>query len=106
VIHTGTLDPAEEPVTQQWVSMNLGLTSGAAKRTLMSEFETMGELASWVLYATSLTDRPHIDQSTAEQLRARRATFIRWFGGEAYIPTYDDDQQTLTVTDSRGQNNL
>ncbi|MFC6942826.1 DUF6166 domain-containing protein [Salinirubellus sp. GCM10025818] len=101
-IHTGTLDPAEEPVTQQWVSMNLGLTAGAAKRALVSEFETMGELASWVLYATSLTDRPHIDGSTAKQLRARRATFIRWFGGEEYIPQYDDDQQTLTATDSGG----
>jgi hypothetical protein len=99
-IHTGTLDPAEEPVTQQWVSMNLGLTATAAKRTLVSEFETMGELASWVLYATSLTDRPHIGESTAKQLRGRRATFIRWFGGEKHIPAYDHDQQTLTATES------
>jgi hypothetical protein len=105
-IHTGTLDPAEEPVTKQWVSMNLGLTAAAAKRTLMSEFETMGELASWVLYATSLTDRSHIGESTAKRLRARRATFIRWFGGEEYIPTYDDDQQTLTVTGSGELSNL
>jgi hypothetical protein len=101
-IVTGILDPAEEPVTQQWVSMNLGLTAATAKRTLVSEFETMGELASWVLYATTLTDRPHIGESTAEQLRARRATFVRWFGGEEYIPRYDDDQQTLTITDSKG----
>ena len=105
-IVTGTLDPAEEPVTQQWVSMNLGLTAATAKRTLVSEFETMSELASWVLYATTLTDRPHIGESTAEQLRARRATFLRWLGGEEYIPTYDDDQQTLTVTDSGEQSNL
>jgi len=98
-IHTGTLDPAEEPVTQQWVSMNLGITAAAAKRTLVSEFETMGELASWVLYATSLTDRRHIGESTATQLRGRRATFIRWFGGEAYILAYDDNQRTLTATE-------
>jgi hypothetical protein len=45
--------------------MKLGLTSGAAKWTLVSEFETMGELASWVLYATSLTNRPHIGEPTA-----------------------------------------
>jgi hypothetical protein len=61
----------------------------------------VGELASWVLYATSLTNRPHIGESTAEQLRARRATFIRWFGGEKHIPAYDDDQQTLTATDNK-----
>jgi len=97
-IHTDTLDPAEEPVTQQWVSMNLGLTAASAKRTLVSEFETMGELASCALYATTLTDRPHIGESTATQLRARRATFIRWFGGEEYIPAYDDNQRMLTTT--------
>jgi hypothetical protein len=99
-IHTGALDPAAEPVTQQWVSMNLGLTAAAAKRTLVTEFETMGELAGWALYALSLTDRPNIGEATARRLRARRATFVRWFGGEEYIPAYDDEQETLVTDDT------
>jgi len=56
----------------------------------------MGDLAGWVLYATTLTDRDHIGETTAERLRSRRDVFIRWFGGEEYIPQYDDDQRTLS----------
>jgi len=95
-IRTGALDPADEPVSKQWVGTHLGLTAAAAKRALAEEFETMGELAAWVLYATTLTDRRNIGETTANRLRSRRGVFIRWFGGEGYIPQYDDDQQTLS----------
>ena len=95
-IRTGALDPADEPVSKQWVGTHLGLTAAAAKRALAEEFETMGELAAWVLYATTLTDRRNIGETTANRLRSRRGVFIRWFGGEEYIPQYDDDQQTLS----------
>jgi hypothetical protein len=95
-IHTGVLDPADEPVSKQWIATHLGLTVAAAKRALAEEFETMGELASWVLYATTLANRKHIGETTAERLRARRDVFIRWFGGEEYIPRCDDEQQTLS----------
>ena len=95
-IRTGALDPADEPVSKQWIGTHLGLTAAAAKRALAEEFETMGELAAWVLYATTLTDRRNIGETTANRLRSRRGVFIRWFGGEEYIPQYDDDQQTLS----------
>jgi len=68
---------------------------------LAEEFETMGELAAWVLYATTLSDRKNIGETTANRLRSRRGVFIRWFGGEEYIPQYDDDQQTLSGQPSR-----
>ena len=90
------LDPADESVSKQWIGTHLGLTAAAAKRALAEEFETMGELAAWVLYATTLTDQKNIGETTADRLRSRRSVFIRWFGGEEYIPQYDDDQQTLS----------
>jgi hypothetical protein len=90
------LNPGDESVSKQWIGTHLGLTAAAAKRALAEEFETMGELAAWVLYATTLTDRDQIGETTADRLRSRRSVFIRWFGGEEYIPHYDDDQQTLS----------
>jgi len=95
-IHTGALNPADEPVSKQWIGTHLDLTAAAAKRALAEEFETMGELAAWVLYATTLSDRKNIGETTANRLRSRRGVFIRWFGGEEYIPQYDDNQQTLS----------
>ena len=99
-IQTGELDPAAEPVSKQWVVGNLSLAAPTAKQVLVDQFETMGELAAWVLYAKTLTDRPHIGETTAERLRGGRDVFIRWFGGEEYIPQCDDDQQTLGPAES------
>jgi hypothetical protein len=95
------LDPADEPVSKQWIGSHLGLTATAAKRALADDFETMGDLAGWVLYATTLTDRDQIGETTAERLRSRRGVFIRWFGGEEHIPRCDDDQQTLSEQPNR-----
>jgi|APHM01.1.fsa_nt_gi hypothetical protein len=99
-IHAEALDPADEPVSKRWIATHLGLTA-AAKRALAEEFKTMGKLAGWVLYATTLTDLDYIGETTAERLRCRREVFIRWFGGEEYIPRCDDDQQTLSGQPNR-----
>jgi hypothetical protein len=62
----------------------------------------MGEFAAWACYATSLTTVDHVGDSTATTIRGLRPTLVRWFGGEEYIPQYDDDQETL-VSDSAGE---
>jgi hypothetical protein len=53
-----------------------------------------------MLYAISPTGPGWIGESTAKRLRVRRATSVRWFGGEEYVPWCGDDQQTSTGTDS------
>jgi hypothetical protein len=81
---------------QLTIDKALGPTAAAAKRALADDFETMSDLAGWVLHTTTLTDRDQIGETTAERLRSRRGVFIRWFGGEECIPRCDDDQQTLS----------
>ncbi len=99
-IRRGERDPAAEPFSKQWLSTHGRLTSSAAKRALGEEFETMGEFAAWACYATSLTTVDHVGESTATTIRNLRPTLVRWFGGEEYIPQYDDDQETLVTDDT------
>jgi hypothetical protein len=96
----GNRDPAAEPLSKQWLSTHSRLTSAAAKRAIAEEFETMGEFAAWACYATTLRTVDHVGESTEESIRRLRPTLIRWFGGEEYIPRYDDDQETLLREDT------
>ena len=98
-IRLGERDPSTESFSKQWLSTHGRLTSSAAKRGLADEFETMGEFAAWACYATSLTTVDHVGESTATTIRDLRPTLVRWFGGEEYIPRYDDDQETLLTED-------
>ena len=98
-IRGGELEPATEPFTAEWLATHSRLSSTAAKRALVDEFETMGQFAAWACYATTLTTVDHVGESTAATLRGLRPTLIRWFGGEEYIPRYDDEQATLVGID-------
>jgi hypothetical protein len=99
-IRRGERDPAAEPFSKQWLSTHGRLTSSSAKRALADKFETMGEFAAWACYATSLTTVDHVGDSTATTIRGLRPTLVRWFGGEEYIPQFDDDQETLVTDDT------
>ena len=99
-IRLGNRDPAAESLSKQWLSTHSRLTSAAAKRAIAEEFETMGEFTAWACYATTLRTVDHVGESTEESIRRLRPTLIRWFGGEEYIPRYDDDQETLLSEDA------
>jgi len=94
-------DPASEPLSKQWFSTHSRLSSTAAKRALADEFDTMGEFAAWAYYATSLTAIDHVGESTAAAIQKLRPTIVRWFGGQEYIPQYDDEQETLLSDSTR-----
>ena len=55
----------------------------------------MGEFSAWACYATTLRAVDHVGESTEESIRHLRPTLIGWFGGEEYIPHYDDNQEML-----------
>ena len=78
---------ADESVSKQWVVGNISLAAPTAKQVLVDQFETMGELAAWVLYAKTLTDRPHIGETTTERLRGGRDVFIRCSAARSTFPS-------------------
>lgn len=90
-IRTGKLDPAAEPLTWNWLSDWSRLSNTQAFTSLLDEFETMGEFAGWVLYATDLTQLSGIGEKTATRLRRLEPRLVKWFGGRENIPYYDDE---------------
>lgn len=94
-IRTGELDPAAEPLTWNWLSDWTRLSNTQAFKSILEEFETMGEFTGWVLYSTDLTQLPGIGEKTATHLRRLESRLVKWFGGRENIPYYDDDQTSL-----------
>lgn len=94
-IWAGEVDPAEDPVQRSDLYHLVGDVSSTARRTLAEEFETMGDLAGWVCYGRNHSRMDGISETSARQLRDARDAFIRYFGGEEYIPEYDDGYRSL-----------
>lgn len=94
-IWAGDVDPAEDPVQRSDLYHLVVDVSSTARRTLDEEFETMGELAGWVCFGRNHSRMDGISETSARQLRDSRETFIRYFGGEEYIPEYDGGYQTI-----------
>lgn len=111
-IWAGEVDPADDPVQRSDLYHLLGELSSTARKTLTEEFDSMGELAGWVCYGRNHSRMDGISETSTRQLRDARPEFVRYFGGEEYIPTCDDEylsvdeasdrddaQQTLDPTD-------
>ena len=69
--------------------------SPAVRRTLSKQFDTMGELAGWVVYGRNHARLDGISSTAAGHIRESRDEFIRYFGGEEYIPEHDDGNLSL-----------
>ena len=110
-IWAGTVDPAEDRVQRSHLYHMLSDVSSNARQTLGKNFETMGDLAGWIYYGRNHSHMDGISEAAARQIRDARSEFVRYFGGEEYIPTYDDgdltfdevlvadEQQTLGATE-------
>jgi hypothetical protein len=110
-IWAGRIDPAEDRVQRSHLYHMLSDVSSNARQTLATNFETMGDLAGWVCYGRNHSHRDGISEAAARQIRDARPAFIRYCGGEEYIPEYDggcmsldavvvdDEQQTLGATE-------
>ena len=110
-IWAGAVDPAEDRVQRSHLYHMLSDVSSNARQTLSKNFETMGDLAGWVCYGRNHSHMDGISEAAARQIRDARPEFIRYFGGEEYIPEYDDgyltfdevigddEQQTLGATE-------
>jgi len=80
------------------VGLPLGVIAAGAGGLVSGRLSA--RMVEGMLYAISPTGPGWIGESTAKRLRVRRATSVRWFGGEEYVPWCGDDQQTSTGTDS------
>lgn len=94
-IWAGRIDPAENRVQRSHLYHMLSDVSSNARQTLSKNFETMGELAGWVCYGRNHSHIDGISEAVARQIRDARPEFIRYCGGEDYIP--EDDDRYLTV---------
>lgn len=94
-IWTGAVDPAEDRVQRSNLYHMLSGVSSNARQTLAKNFETMGDFASWVCYGRNHSHMDGISEAAAQQIRNARPEFIRYFGGEEYIPEYDDGYLTF-----------
>lgn len=109
-IWAGTVDPAEDRVQRSYLYHMLSDVSSNARQTLAKNFETMGDIVGWVCYGRNHSHMDGISEAAAQQIRDARPEFVRYFGGEEYIPEYDDgyltfdevvvdeEQQTLGAT--------
>jgi hypothetical protein len=89
-IWAGEVDPAEDRVQRSHLYHMLSDVSSNARQTLSKNFETMGDLAGWICYSRNHSHMDGISEAAARKLRDARPEFIRYFGGEEYIPEYDD----------------
>lgn len=96
-IWNGDEDPSSVSVSSGTLYRVKGLSIPSnAHRTLVREFDTMGELAAWICFARHHHRLNGISEATAEKLRASRRGFIQYFGGEEYIPDHEGREMTLT----------
>lgn len=103
-IWAGEVDPAEDPVQRSDLYHLVGELSSTARKTLATEFETMGELAGWVCYGRNHSRMDGISENSARRIRDARDAFIRYFGGEEYIPEFDDGYRSLDEAVTRNDN--
>lgn len=73
----------------------LGNASSSARQKLAKNFDTMGDLAGWVLYGRHHSGMSGITDDAAKSIRNSRPAFIRYFGGEEYIPKPDTQEMAL-----------
>jgi len=108
-IWDGSEDPSSDRVSTGTIYRIKGLSIPSnANRTLACEFDTMGELASWVCFGSRHDRMNGISETTAEKLRDARPGFIQYFGGEEYIPGLEDQEMSLPNTPGgkKGQQTL
>lgn len=96
-IWAGDVDPADDAVSHSPLYHLVGDIPSNARRTLVKEFDTMGELAQWVCFGRNHTGMSGISAATAEKLREALPAFVRYFGGKDYLP--DGDGEVVTVAD-------
>jgi len=96
-IWTGEEDPASDGVSSSTLYRIDGLDIPSnARRTLVKQFTSIGELAAWVCYGRNHSQLSGISDATAEKIRDSCPGFIKYFGGEEYIPDHDPQQQSLS----------
>ena len=94
-IWSGQEDPSDDPVSRSDIYHMISNVSSTARRTLSKQFDTMGELAGWVVYGRNHARLDGISSTAAGHIRESRDEFIRYFGGEEYIPEHDDGNLSL-----------
>lgn len=100
-IWTGDMNPASESTSGNSLYHLLPGLPSTARNTLQQEFKTMGELAAWVMYCRNHAGLKGISDTSAEKIRDARPNIVQYFGGEDYIPAYDDETLSLReITDS------
>lgn len=97
-IWTGSIDPADDSVQRSRLYHMLGNASSNARQVLAAEFESMGDLAGWVYYGRNHARMTGISKAAARHIRDARCEFVRYFGGEEYIPEFDDGYHSLGTT--------
>jgi hypothetical protein len=108
-IWDGDEDPSSDRVSTGTIYRIKGLSIPSnANRRLAREFDTMGELASWVCFGSRHSRMDGISEATAEKLRDARSGFIQYFGGKEYIPELEDQEMSLpnTLGGKNGQQTL
>jgi hypothetical protein len=101
-IWAGEVEPSSDSTSGSTLYHILPGLSSAARNTLKTKFETMGDLAAWVMYCRNHSGLKGISDTSAEKIRDSRSNFVRYFGGEDYIPAFDDETLSLQeVTGSR-----
>lgn len=100
-IWTGEEDPASDSVSSGTLyGINSLDIPSNARRALVKQFDSMGELAAWVCYGRNHSQLAGISNETAEKICDSWPGFVQYFGGEEYIPDHDPEQQSLSAQSS------
>ncbi|WP_424016292.1 DUF6166 domain-containing protein (plasmid) [Halorientalis pallida] len=94
-IWAGEVDPSTDSLGGSSLYHLLPGLSSAARNALSKKFETMGDLAAWVLYERDHARLKGIGPTSAKTIQENRDVFVQYFGGEQYIPDYEGDCLTL-----------
>ena len=103
-IWNGEEDPASDAVASGTLYRIGGLDMPTnARGTLVKQFDSMGELAAWVCYGRNHSRLTGISDASAKTICDSRPGFIKYFGGEKYIPEHDSREMSLSgMPTSRG----
>jgi len=108
-IWNGEENPSTDPVSSGTLYRLNGLDIPTnARRTLVKEFDTMGELAAWAVSERHHARLTGISEATAETIREASIGFVQYFGGADHIPEYDGKEINLpdVISKDRSQQTL